>query len=95
MLRSATAMHPNSWLLPAMRPGNDPPGTCLPGSFLERERELDWYRTAVERYLGPWLTFTPDEELQRFFDHVERCFDWGISAPACGRTWIARVHFAP
>jgi hypothetical protein len=60
--------------------------------MVERERELDWYRQSVERYLGVWLSLSEDEELERFFDHVERCFDWGISAPACGRTWVAKVE---
>jgi hypothetical protein len=59
---------------------------------VERERELDWYRESVERYLGHSLAFWEDEDLERFFEHVERCFDWGISAPACGRTWVAKVE---
>jgi len=56
-----------------------------------RERELDQYRQAVERYLGGWLARMPDRDFERFFEHIERCFDWGVSAPACSRTWVVKV----
>jgi hypothetical protein len=60
--------------------------------MVERERELEWYRRNVEHYLGGWVTARHDGELAKFSEHIERCFDWGISAPACGRTWIAKVE---
>jgi hypothetical protein len=57
----------------------------------ERERQLDDYRQAVERHLGAALAQTRDGDLERFFEHVERCFDWGVSGPACSRTWVLKV----
>ena len=56
-----------------------------------RERQLDHYRQAVERYLGAWPTGVPGGDFERFFEHVERCFDWGVSAPACARTWVVKA----
>jgi hypothetical protein len=57
---------------------------------LKREQELDAYRQQVERHLGPWLSRAADQDLDRLFHHVERCFDWGVTAPACARMWIAK-----
>jgi hypothetical protein len=53
---------------------------------LEREQEIDLYRGAVVDALGDRLGDASDE---RFLAHVARCFDYGVSAAACGRTWAA------
>jgi hypothetical protein len=57
---------------------------------VQRERQLDRYRESVEQYLGKSLALASDEDFAQFFRHIERCFDWGVSAPACGRTWLAK-----
>jgi hypothetical protein len=57
----------------------------------ERQRQLDHYRQAVERHLGAALAHTRDGDCEGFLAHVERCFDWGVSAPACSRTWVVKV----
>ena len=59
--------------------------------LLQRERELDLYRQAVERYLGSWLELRAEDH-EQFFEYVERCYDWGVNAPACARTWVAKVE---
>lgn len=58
-------------------------------SALQREHELYRYRREVERELGTLIYLAKDDDDSRFFRHVERCFDWGVSAPACARTWGA------
>ena len=58
-------------------------------SGLQREHELDRYRREVERELGTLVYLAKDDDYARFFRHVERCFDWGVSAAACARSWNA------
>jgi hypothetical protein len=58
--------------------------------LLKGEQELDEYRQQVERHLGPWLSRATDKDLDRLFHYVEWCFDWGVTAPACARTWVAK-----
>jgi hypothetical protein len=54
-----------------------------------REDELDRYRQAVEHRLGALLACAPDDELDRFFEHVEQCFERGTDPPACAHMWLA------
>jgi hypothetical protein len=61
-----------------------------PDGSNEREREFDEYRRAVIQCLGEGLGIDKDEDFDRFLEHVERCFDWGVQVPACARTWVAR-----
>jgi hypothetical protein len=56
---------------------------------LERILELDRYRAAVTLELAiTGARALP--ALEPFLAHVERCFDWGVTAAACARTWVAR-----
>lgn len=58
-------------------------------AVLEREQELDCYRREVEQVLGILIHLENHDDYERFFRHVEACFDWGVTAQACARTWAA------
>lgn len=59
-----------------------------PARALERVLELDRYRAAVTQELAITAPRALPA-LEPFLAHVERCFDWGVSAAACARTWTA------
>ena len=64
--------------------------TTALGRIVERRRAVDQYRLAVERHLGHRVARAQDEPHEELPSYVERCFDWGISAVACARTWVAK-----
>jgi hypothetical protein len=55
--------------------------------LLEKELELDRYRREVERLLGTLIHLEKHDDYERFFHHVEACFDCGVPAGSCARTW--------
>jgi hypothetical protein len=69
-----------------------PANTNALSRVVDRMNELDRYRLAVEQQLGLRVLGAQQEVYERFFEHVERCFDWGVSAAACARTWVRSVE---
>jgi hypothetical protein len=57
-----------------------------------RGHKLDRYCRDVENELGDWSAFLDDRA--GLFGYVVQCFDWGITAPACARTWLAKLTAA-
>jgi hypothetical protein len=62
--------------------------------IVERERALDEYRRNVEGQLDEWFVCLEGDLVESLSHYVPQCFDWGVSAPACARTWLAGMHGA-
>jgi hypothetical protein len=71
-------------------PGRAARAMTAASRILEREDALDRYRQEVEGGLRGRLSGAQDEDLERFFEHVERCFDWGVSPSAGAKTWVEK-----
>jgi hypothetical protein len=61
------------------------------GHLVVRERQLGEYRGAVVKQFGYLLAFADEEAVESLSLYAAKCFDWGVSPPACARTWVAKV----